>query len=150
MCDFKMLGLLLGLQGDSTKYMCVLCLCNSKADGEHYQKIQWPPREDLTPGGYKVIKEPIKSRKKVLFQSLYIKLGLVKQFVKALDFEREAFQKIRAMLPKLSDAKRKRGIFVSHQISTMLKSRILEEKKTETKGSAWQAFRGVVDFFFGK
>ena len=64
MCDFKILGLLLGLQGGSTKYMCVLCLCNSWADGEHYQKIQWPPREDLTPGSYNVIKEPLVNQKK--------------------------------------------------------------------------------------
>jgi len=43
---------------------------------------------------------------------LHIKLGLVKQFVKVLDVKRETFQVIRAMIPKMSDAKLKRGIFV--------------------------------------
>ncbi|CAK8675311.1 unnamed protein product [Clavelina lepadiformis] len=37
--DFKMLGILLGLQGGYSKYSCFLCLWNSRADGEHYEKI---------------------------------------------------------------------------------------------------------------
>ena len=61
----------------------------------------------------------------------------MKQFVKALDCEGEAFQEIRAMFPKLSDAKVKGGIFVG------------PEKMTETERKAWQAFRGVVDGFLG-
>ncbi|XP_076803578.1 uncharacterized protein LOC143447386 [Clavelina lepadiformis] len=57
--DFKMLGVLLGLQGGYTKYSCFLYLWNSKADGEHYEKIHWPTREKLTPGMYSVIGEPL-------------------------------------------------------------------------------------------
>ena len=60
--DFKMLGFLLGLQGGYTKYSCFLCLWNSRADGEHYEKIQWPLREELIPGRYNVIKEPLVSQ----------------------------------------------------------------------------------------
>ncbi|KAI6646990.1 hypothetical protein LOD99_8989 [Oopsacas minuta] len=147
--DFKMLGFLLGLQGGYTKYSCFLCLWNSRADGEHYSKIQWSPRKELMPGKYNVIKEPLVCREKVLLPPLHIKLGLVKQFVKALDFEGEAFQEIRAMFPKLSDAKLKGGIFVGPQITTMLKSRTLEGKMTETERKAWQAFRDVVSGFLG-
>ena len=36
--DFKMLGVLLALQSGYTKYSCFLCLWNSRADGEHYEK----------------------------------------------------------------------------------------------------------------
>ena len=54
--NFKMLGFLLGLQGGYTKYSCCLCLWNSRADGEHYKKIHWPTREELTPGMYNVIR----------------------------------------------------------------------------------------------
>ena len=120
---------------------------NSRAAGEHYEKIHWPPREELRPGRYNVIKELLVSRKKVLLLPLHIKLGLLKQFVKALDFKAETFQEIRTMFPKLSDAKPKRGKFVGPQITAMLKSRILEEKMTETENKAWQAFLGVVEFF---
>ena len=44
---------------------------------------------------YNVIREPLINREKVLLPPLLIKLGLVKQFVKALDFEGEVFQEIR-------------------------------------------------------
>ena len=73
----------------------------------------------------------------------------MKQFAKALDCEGEAFQEIRAMFPQLSDAKVKGGIFFGPQITTMFKSRTLEEKMTETERKAWQAFRDVVDGFLG-
>ncbi|KAI6651197.1 hypothetical protein LOD99_5548 [Oopsacas minuta] len=53
------------------------------------------------------------------------------------------------MFPKLSDAKLKGGIFVSPQITTMLKSRTLEDKMTETEIKAWQAFRDVVNGLLG-
>ena len=108
--DFKMLGVFLALQRGYTKYSCFLCLWNSKADSEHYEKMHWPTREELTPGMYNVIRKPLVSREKVLLPPLHIKLGLVKQFVKALGFEGEVFQEIRSMFFRLSDAKIKGGI----------------------------------------
>ena len=110
--DFKMLGVFLGLQSGYTKYFYFLCLWNSRADGEHYEKIHWPTWEELTPGMYNVIREPLVSQEKVLLPPLHIKLGLVKQFVKALDFEGKVFQEICSMFPRLSNAKIKGGIFV--------------------------------------
>jgi len=86
------------VQGDSvncnsgyTKFSCFLCLWNSRADGEHYEKIHWPPRQELTPGRYDVIKESLVSREKVLLPPLHKKIDLVKQFVKALDLKGETF-----------------------------------------------------------
>ena len=96
---------------------------------------------------YNVMREPLTSREKFLLPPLQIKLGLVKQFVKALDFEGEVFQEIRSMFPRLSEAKIKGVIFVGPQINTMLKSKTMEEKINETEKEAWKAFRGVVDRF---
>ena len=90
-----MLGFLLGLQGGYTIYSCFLCLWNSRADGEHYEKIHSRTREELTSGMHNIIREPLISWEKVLLPPLHIKLGLVKQFVKVLDFE-EVFQEIRS------------------------------------------------------
>ena len=98
---------------------------------------------------YNVIREPLVSREKVLLPPLYIKLGLVKQFVKALDCKGKVFQEIRLMFPRLSDDKIKGGIFVGPQISTMLKSESLEAKMNEIEKEAWQAFRDVVNGFLG-
>ena len=60
--DFKMLRFLLGLQGGYTKHSCFLCLWNSRVSGEHYEKIHWPTRDELTPGMHNVIREPFISR----------------------------------------------------------------------------------------
>ena len=49
--------------------------------------MHWPTPEELTPGMCNVIRKPLVSREKVLLPPLHIKLSLVKQFVKALDFE---------------------------------------------------------------
>ena len=78
-----------------------------------------------------------------------IKLGLVKQFVKALDFGGETFQEIRLMFPKLSEAKIKGGIFVGPQVKAMLKSEKLERAMTKVEKEAWCAFRDVVCGFLG-
>ena len=92
--------------------------------------------------------KPLVSREKVLLPPLHIKLGLVKQFVKALGFEGEIFQEIRLMFPRLSDTKIKGGIFVGTQISTMLKSESLEAKMNEIEKEAWQAFEvWLMDFW---
>ena len=77
------------------------------------------------------------------------KLGLVKQFVKALDFGGETFQEIRLMFPKLSEAKIKGGIFVGPQVKAMLKSEKLERAMTKVEKEAWCAFRDVVCEFLG-
>ena len=101
---------------------------NSRADGKHYEKLHWPTRKEPIPGTYNVIKKPLVDRENVLLPPLHIKSGLVKQFVKALDFKGEVFQEIRSMFPRLSEAKMKGGIFVGPQINILVKSETLEEK----------------------
>ena len=90
--DFKMLAFLLGQQGVYTKYSCFLCLWNSRADDQHYSRKQWPLREELTPGAHNVICQPLVLREKILLPTLHIKLGLAKQFIKALKSDIEAFK----------------------------------------------------------
>ena len=119
-----MLGFLLGLEDEYTKFSYVLCLWNSKADAQHYIKREWPARETFTPGTANVRYEPLVPRNKI--PPLHIKLGLVKQFVKALDPSSEAFRYIRTLFPKLSDAKIKAGIFIGPQMKQMLPSQELE------------------------
>jgi hypothetical protein len=118
--DFKMLGFLLGLQGGYTKYSCFLCLWDSRATDQHYMKKVWPERGQLIPGMHNVIHEASVPREKILLPPLHIKLGLLKQFVKALDPNSAALHYIRKMFPHVSDAKVKGGIFTEPQIHVML------------------------------
>ena len=48
------------------------------------QKV-WPERGQLIPDMHNIIHEVLVPREKVLLQPHHIKLGLLKQFVKALD-----------------------------------------------------------------
>ena len=49
---------------------------------------------------------------------LHITFGLIKQFVKALDKESEAFKHLVTAFHKLSEAKRKGGISLGHRVGS--------------------------------
>ena len=89
-----MLAFPLGLQGGYTKYSCFLFLWDSKADNQHFKRREWPVREHLQPGSHNVINQSLIPIEKILPPPLYIKLGLVKQYVKALNPASAAFQHI--------------------------------------------------------
>ena len=54
----KMVGFLLRLQGGYTKFLCFLCLWDSKAITEHWIKKDWPVRSELIPGSLNVLASP--------------------------------------------------------------------------------------------
>ena len=56
-------------------------------------------------------------KQKILMPFLHIKLGLIKQFVKQLDTEGEAFKYIQELFTKLSEAKIKAEVFVDPKLN---------------------------------
>ena len=70
----------------------------------------------LKPGDLTILNKPLIDPKKVLLPPLHIKLGLMKQFVKALDREGALFKYLARQYSYLRDAKIKEGIFVGAQI----------------------------------
>ena len=82
--DLKVISLVLGLQLGYTISMCFLCLWNSRDDSNHFSKVQWEPREALTAGRFNVKYVPLADPKNFLFPPLYIELGLMKCFVRAM------------------------------------------------------------------
>ena len=147
--DFKMLGFLLGLQGGYTKYSCFLCLWDSRADAEHFKKKVWPLRKDLVPGSGNVQNPPLVDRNKILMPPLHIKLGMIKQYVKAMNKEGEAFNHLKVMFPTLSEAKINGGIFTGPDIRKMMKSSDFALKMTSVERHAWTSFKDVVSGFLG-
>ena len=107
-----MIVFLLGLQVGFTKFPCFICLWHGKAKGEHYLKKEWPLRVSLLSGKCNVINDPLVKKEKVLLHPLHIKLGLAKQYIKALKKDREAFFFLRQFFPKMSDVKLKVGILI--------------------------------------
>lgn len=65
----------------------------------------------MIPEVMNVEKEGLVDPKKILPSPLHIKLGLIKQFVKALPKERECFRNLCEQFPGLSEAKRTDEVF---------------------------------------
>ncbi|GFS88590.1 uncharacterized protein TNCV_1461931 [Trichonephila clavipes] len=119
--DLKVISMLLGQQSGYTKFPCFLCEWDSRDRKPHCIKKTWPIRKALIPGVKNVGRQSLVDPKKILFPPLHIKLGLMKQFVKALDKEGECFKYLCEQFPGLSDAKLKEGIFVGPDIRKLLK-----------------------------
>ena len=86
---------------------------------------------------------------KVLLLPLHIKLGLIKNFVKALHKYGAAFQHLSTVFPGLSAAKLKDGVFVSLQTREVLKDTDFEELLNLKELRAWEAFKSVCSGFLG-
>ena len=86
---------------------------------------------------------------KVLLPPLHIKLGLMKNFVKALHKNGAAFQHLSTVFPGLSAAKLKEGIFFEPQIREVLKDTDFEEPLNLKELRTWKAFKSVCGGFLG-
>lgn len=147
--DLKILSMILGQQSGFTKHPCFLCEWDSRDRQNHYVRKEWPQRTSLQPGSKNVIRQPLVEPCKILLPPLHIKLGLMKQFVKALDKEGHCFEYIQRAFPKLSDAKVQQGVFDGPQIRTLLKDKTFATTMTDTEKAAWLGFKNVVENFLG-
>ena len=113
--------MIIGQQSGFTKFPCFLCFWDSRDRKNHYVKKNWPARECIETGSRNVINKPLVEPAKMLLPPLHIKLGLMKQFVKALDKEGKCFAYLIERFPALSSAKLKEGVFDGPQIRKMLR-----------------------------
>mgnify|MGYP003465453868 FL=1 len=140
----------MGMQTGFTKFCCFLCLWDSRAVNEHYVKRDWMLRTEYEPGVSSVHHIPLVDPDKIFLPPLHIKLGLMKNFVKALGkTESEGFQYLVEKFPKISAAKLKEGVFVGPQIREVLKDHGFEESLTSDEKEAWKAFVWVCKNFLG-
>ena len=144
-----MVNFLLGQQSGYTKYPCFLCLWDSRAKQEHWIKRVWPERTEMIVGKNNVICDPLVPREKIIFPPLHIKLGLIKQFVKALDKDGQCLKYICQVFPGLSIEKLKVGIFNGPDIWKLIKDRNFTNNMNQLELNAWQSFVEVVEKFLG-
>jgi len=85
----------------------------------------------------------------ILLPPLHIKLGLMKNFVKAMERNGTAFLYVRQKLPLLSDAKIREGVFTSPDICSLLGDEVSERIITGDEQIAWHAFQEMVTVFLG-
>lgn len=118
--DLKVVAILMGLQGGNVKYPCFLCLWDSRAYGEHYNRISWPERTEFTPHEYNVKEAPLVPADNIILPPLHIKLGLMSAFIRALGDEHPALDYLHYMFPKLSQMKINAGVFDGPQIRKII------------------------------
>ena len=97
-----------------------LCLRDSKARTEHWIKKDWPVRSELIPGSLNVLAPPLVERSKIVFPPLHIKLGIMKQFVQALEKDGDCFKYICMKYSGLTIEKLKATIFDGPQIRKLM------------------------------
>ncbi|KAJ8957397.1 hypothetical protein NQ318_004877 [Aromia moschata] len=148
--DLKMVNFLLGQQSGYTKYPCFLCLWDSRDKTHHWVRKDWPLRENMDVGEKNVINDALVEREKIILPPLHIKLGLMKQFVKALDKDGPCFEYIGVKMPQLSTEKLKAGIFDGPQIRQLIKDPAFINSMNEVEREAWTSFVAVVENFLGK
>ena len=148
--DIKLVTIMLGQQSGFTKRPCFICEWDSRARDQHYLVKKWKLREEYKPGYKNILHKNLVDPDKILLPPLHIKLGLMKQFVKAIKkLDTDAFKYLFEKFPKLSEAKVKEGIFDGPQIRTLLRDKAFENKMTDKEKAAWTSFREVVTKFLG-
>ncbi|KAJ4446671.1 hypothetical protein ANN_13368 [Periplaneta americana] len=101
------------------------------------------------PGEKNVKNESLVEKDKILLPVLHMKLGLMKNFVKALDKHGQGFGYLRIKFPKLSDSKLKEGIFIGPQIHEITHDDNFVELLTKKEKCAWLVFRQICSNFLG-
>ena len=87
-----------------------------------------------------IINKQLVFRNNIILPPLYIKLGLMKQYVKALNKHGDCFIYICRMFPGLSIEKLKQGIFDGSQIRQLINDSKFVNSMTELEFSAWNSF----------
>ena len=140
---------MLGLQGGNTKFPCFLCMWDSRDDKQHYVKRDWPARDAFKQGSHNVLSHPLVNPQHIILPPLHIKLGIMKNFVKALNPNSNAVAFLKQKFPRVSEAKLKAGIFDGPQIRELMHDEKFDRSLNRKERKAWTAFKSIVKNFLG-
>jgi hypothetical protein len=73
-----------------------------------------------------------------LLPSMHLKLGLMKNFVKAMNQKEVAFTYLWAKFPRLGEAKLKEGVFIGPQIRDLIKDEYFDTLLQGDEKAAWE------------
>jgi len=98
----------------------------------------------------KIVQHPtLAERHKILLPPLHIKLGLMKNFVKAVDRTGSPFKYLAEKIPQLREAKIKEGVFMCPQIRRLFRGDMFESLLQGDEKKAWDVFSLVSANFLG-
>ncbi|UYV72907.1 hypothetical protein LAZ67_10001131 [Cordylochernes scorpioides] len=116
-------------------------MCTSSREGDGSR---------MTSVGYKNIANlPLIDSENIYSPPLHIKLGLMKNFVKAMDRNASGFAYLKQKFSSISEAKIKEGIFVGPQIQELQQDGNFQNSLNEVEAAAWNSFRNVCKNFLG-
>ncbi|UYV73134.1 hypothetical protein LAZ67_10001919 [Cordylochernes scorpioides] len=92
---------------------------------------------------------PLIDSENIYLPPLHIKLGLMKNFVKAMDRNASGFAYLKQKISSISEAKIKEGIFVGPQIRELQQDGNFQNSLNEVESAAWNSFRNVCKNFLG-
>ena len=138
----------MGLQKCYTKFCYFLCESDSHAKSVHYSK-NWALHKSHTPETKNVADQPLADPCKVWLPPLHINLGLMKNFVKALDRNGPAFSFLYEKFPRFSMEKIKAGVFFGLQIRQLFRDTHFYLVLSDDEKAAWNAFRHAATGFLG-
>ena len=116
----------------------------------HYVKRIWPVRKSYLTGVTNIENVPLVDPQNILLPPLYIKLGLMKNFVKAIGkCNLNGFTFLCVKFPSINQAKLQERIFVGPQIKEVLKNLQFEKSLSKLEQRAWQAFKWLCANFLG-
>ena len=128
----------------STLVFSVYETATPKRDTGHEKHGQ----KTLQIGGESIIHEPLMPKDKIIFPHLHIKLGLMKQYVKALDKdEHYFFRYLCSTLPGRSKEKLKAEIFVGPKIWKMIRDKDFMASITTIHKKILAGFCGCGKYF---
>ena len=96
-----------------------------------------------------IIHQPLVTTEKIILPPLHIKLGLMKQFVTALNTDGACFRYFCSAFPGMSMEKIKAGIFNGSQIRQLIKDSQFARHMTEHESAAYTAFVLIIKNFLG-
>ena len=108
---------------------------------------KWPSRQGLKPGSHNVLSHPLVEPSKILLPPLHIKLGLMKNFVKALDTKDREFAFLHQKFQQKSMEKIKAGIFDGPQIRELIKDTSFDDALNPAELSAWLSLKCLITNF---
>ena len=88
--------------------------------------------------------QPLVELSKILLPSMHLKLGLMKNFVKAMNQQEAAFTYLWKTFFRLSEAKLKEDIFIGPQICDIIKYEYFDKLLQGNEKAAWESFKFVV------
>jgi len=80
---------------------------------------------------------------------MHLKLGVMKNFVMAINQKEAAFIYLREKFPTLSETKWKEGIFIGPQKRDIISDEYFEKLLEGDEKAAWDSFKFVVKGFLG-